>query len=303
MNRTHLTAFHAVSEAGSFSKGAERLLVSQPAVSQQVGELEAALGTQLFDRLPKGVRLTAAGEVLASYARRLAAIEQEAERAMQEVRGLRRGRLAVGASTTIGAYLLPRLLGEFRRQHPSVELEVDVANTESIRRKVTEGQLDLGLTEGAVGDETGELESRAFFEDELVAVAPPDHPLLKNRRATAKAFCARPMVMRERGSGTREVIERALAGKGLAVEPTLVLASTEAIKATVAAGVGVAFVSRLAVGLEQETGRLARVPLADLSIHRPLHLLRLKSKSQSAATAAFLSLLNERPAPKRGPKR
>jgi DNA-binding transcriptional LysR family regulator len=302
MNRTHLAAFHAVAEAGSFSRGAERLLVSQPAVSQQVGELEAALGTQLFDRLPKGVRLTAAGEVLASYARRLSAIEQEAERAMLEVRGLRRGRLALGASTTIAAYLLPKLLGEFRRRHASVELEVDVANTESIRRKVAEGLLDLGLTEGAGGDDSGELESRPFFQDELVAVAPPHHPLLKNRRVTAKAFCSHPLIMREAGSGTREVVERALAGKGLSVQPTLVLASTEAIKATVAAGVGVAFVSRLAVSLEQEAGRLAVVPLADLSIPRPLHLLRLKSKSQSAATAAFLALLGEASTTKRNPK-
>lgn len=289
LNRNHLALFHAVAEEGSFSRGAERLFVSQPAVSKQIAELEASLKTRLFDRLPKGVRLTEAGEVLAGYARRMATLEEETERALAELQGLERGRLVVGASLTIGAYVLPEVFGAFRRRYPGIELHLEIANTETIQRLLIEGALDIGLTEGFV--EAPELEAQVFWEDELVAIAPPDHPLLREAPVTAARLCREPLVLREVGSGTRAVVERALAERGLAARAVMSLGSTEAIKGAVAAGVGLAVVSRLTLSLELETGRLAAVPLSDLTLRRPLHRLRGRGRHESQAARAFHALL------------
>ena len=291
MNINHLAIFHAVAEEHSMSRGAERLCISQPAVSKQVKELEAALGVTLFDRLPRGLRLTQAGEVLAGHARWLFAVEADAERAIAELKGLVQGRLTVGASLTIGDYLLPQILGEYRRKHPGIALHLEIANTQVIQRKIRENALDVGLTEGVAED--AELDAEVFGEDELVAVVPPGHSLLGKDEVSAARFCAEPFLMREPGSGTREVVERALALRGIQVMPAMSLGSTEAIKRGVASGLGVAIVSKLALETELEAGRLCPVTLSDLSITRPLHLVCLRGKSKGAAVQAFLNLLRQ----------
>src|SRR6516165_635154 len=153
MNLNHLTIFHAVAQTGSMTLGAERLDISQPAVSKQVRDLERALGVHLFDRIGRRVRLSRAGEILADYARRLFALAHEAETAMADVRAVGRGRLVIGASTTIGTYLLPGVVAEFWRQHPRVELLIQIENTEQVHRRVAGHELDLGLTEGPVEEE------------------------------------------------------------------------------------------------------------------------------------------------------
>ncbi len=290
MNRNHLALFNAVAETGGFSRGAEKLMISQPAVSLQVAELESALGVKLFDRLPRGVRLTQAGEVLFGYARRIAALEEEADRAIRELRGLERGRLTIGASLTVGSYVLPPVMGQFRKRHPGVELIMEIANTHEVQRRLGEGLLDVGLTEGFVRSD--DLESTVFAQDELVAIAPPGHALLeKKKRVTAKEFCRQPLIFRERGSGTREVIEQALATRHLTPVPEMSLGSTEAIKAAVACGMGVAIVSALTIKTELKAGTLAVVAIADLSIRRDLHRLMLRGRSGSHAARAFLEVL------------
>jgi len=289
MNLNHLAIFHAVAEEGSMSRGAERLFISQPAVSKQIKELEAALGVTLLDRLPRGVRLTAAGEVLAGHARRLFAVEADAERAVAELKGLVQGRLTIGASLTIGDYLLPKILGEYRKKYPGIALHLEIANTHVIQQKLLEDALDVGLTEGFVED--GELAAEVFSEDTLVAVVPPGHFLLGKESVTAAEFCREPFLMREPGSGTRAVIERALALQGIVVTPAMSLGSTEAIKRGVASGLGVAIVSGLALATEIEIGLLRPLALSDLSITRPLHLVRGRGKSAGAAVQAFLDLL------------
>ena len=136
MNLNHLAIFHAVAQAGSMTQGAERLDISQPAVSKQVQELEHSLGVHLFDRIGRRVRLSQAGEILANYARMLFAVEHEAEEAMVDVRAVGRGRLVIGASTTIGTYLLPGVLADFWRRYPKVELLVEIENTEQVHRRL-----------------------------------------------------------------------------------------------------------------------------------------------------------------------
>ena len=258
-------------------------------MSKQIAELEDALGVRLLERLPRGCRLTEAGQILADYASRWRSLENDAARAIEEYRGLKRGRLAIGASLTIGGYLLPGVIAEFHRRFPDVELQVEIANTEHIHRSLLEGTIELGLTEGPL--ESEELESIVFFQDELVAIAPVGHPLLKKGRATVREICREPVILREEGSGTRAVMERALKRHGLKIKPLLSLASPEAIKNSVVAGMGIAIVSRLIVALELQTGSLGIIPMRDLTIQRPLHLQRIQGRSQSPAQAKFLEVL------------
>jgi DNA-binding transcriptional LysR family regulator len=292
MNRNHLALFHAVAQAGSISRGAAAARVSQPAVSKQIAELEDTLGVRLLDRLPRGCRLTEAGKILADYAARWRSLETDARRAIEEYRGLKRGRLAIGASLTIGGYLLPGVIAEFHRQFPEIELQLEIANTEHIQRSLLAGTIELGLTEGPL--DSDELESSVFFQDELVAIAPASHPLLKKKNATVREICAEPFILREEGSGTRAVVERALRRHGFKIKPLLSLASPEAIKNLVAAGLGIAIVSRLIVALELQAGSLGIIPLTDLTIQRPLHLQHIRGRSQSPALAKFLEVLKAR---------
>ena len=289
LNLNHLAIFHAVAEAGSIGGGAARLYISQPAVSKQLKEFEATLGLPLFDRLPKGVRLTAAGEQLLVYARRISTTEHAAEQALAEIRDLHAGKLAIGASTTIGNYLLPSLLAEYRRNRPGIEIVLEIANTELIQRKLLDNALDLGLTEGFV--ESTDLHAEVFAMDQIVVIAARDHPLAKRSGLTLQELCHEPCVLREPGSGTRSVIEHMLTQRGLQHAAAMSLGSTEAIKRAVAAGAGISLVSRLAVSSELAAKTLALLPVEDLQLERPLHKLSLRNKQPSLAVQAFAELL------------
>jgi DNA-binding transcriptional LysR family regulator len=294
MNLNHLAIFHAVAQTGSMTLGAERLDISQPAVSKQVQELESVLGLHLFDRIGRRVHLSRAGEILADYARRLFALAHEAEAAMAEVRTAGRGRLAIGASTTIGTYLLPGVVAEFWRRHPRIELSVQVENTEQIHRRLAGHELDLGLTEGLIEEEG--LDAEVFHRDELVIIAAPGHQLAGQARVPLSAVREESFILREPGSGTRAVEERALARLKLPVQVVMALGSTEAIKRVVAEGVGLAIVSRLAVAAECAAGTLAVLPVAGLHIDRPLHLVRRQGRRDGPAVQAFCGILRERTA-------
>jgi DNA-binding transcriptional LysR family regulator len=291
MNLNHLAVFHAVAQTGSMTLGGERLEISQPAVSKQVQELERVLGVHLFDRVGRRVRLSQAGEVLAGYAGRLFALAREAEEAMADVRAVDRGRLAIGASTTIGSYLLPGVVAAFWRRHPNVEVLVVIENTERVHRRLAGHELDVGLTEGFVEEE--ELDAEVFYQDELVVIAAPDHRLAGKARVPLSAVQQEPFVLREPGSGTRAVEERALARLKLPVRVVLALGSTEAIKRVVAEGVGLAVVSRLAVRAECAAGTLAVLPVPELRTDRPLHLVRRRGRRDGPALQAFCGVLRE----------
>jgi DNA-binding transcriptional LysR family regulator len=296
MNRNHLALFQAVAQAGSISGAAAVVRVSQPAVSRQIAELEDELGVRLLDRLPRGCRLTEAGGILADYATRWQSVERGAARAIEEYRGLKRGRLTVGASLTIGGYLVPGLLAEFHSRFPEIELQTEIGNTERVHHALMAGVVELGMTEGPL--ETDELESTVFYQDELVPIAPPDHPLLKGGGVTVREMCREPILFREEGSGTRAVVERALRKKGITVQPILSLASPEAIKNAVAAGMGVAIVSRLIVSLEVQAGTLGIIPIKDLLILRPLYLQRVRGRSLSPSLSKFLEIVEKRNPPR-----
>jgi DNA-binding transcriptional LysR family regulator len=291
LNINHLEVFHAVAEAGSFSRAAERLMVSQPAVSKQLASLERNLKVVLVDRLPRGVRLTAAGETLASYARQLFAVRDEAERAMGELAGVRRGRLAVAATPTIGVYWLPAVLVKYRRAFPGVEMRMEIHPTATIVRLLLDGAVDVGLAESAPAADG--VDSSVFMRDRMIAIAAKRHPMSRKRSVSVEALCAEPFVVREVGSGSKSLVERALAERGLSVNAAMSLGSTEAVKRAVMEGVGVAIVSRLAVGMEVAAGRLVEIPVKGLKVERPLYLLTARGRTVSAATKAFIQMTTE----------
>jgi DNA-binding transcriptional LysR family regulator len=292
VNLNHLRVFASVAEHGSLTRAARELEVSQPAVSKQLGDLEEDLGTQLVDRLPRGVRLTEAGEVLFTHAQRILQAERAAQQDLRDLRGLGRGKLAVGASTTVGSYLVPSLMGELHRQHPGVQLDLTIENTAAVQSAVLENRCDVGLIEGFVASDALAVET--LIADEMIGIAAPTDPTVLQVPLRAAALRDLPLLMREQGSGSREVVEAALRKRDVVVKPVMSLGSTEAIKSAVIHGLGVAIVSRLTVEHELQTKRLVELSFSDLHIRRDLYLVSLRGKRHSPAASAFIGLTRRR---------
>lgn len=289
LNLHHLRIFTSVAEQGGFSRAAAALRLSQPAVSKSVRELEREVGAPLFERGGRTPRLTESGVLLFARARELFAVERSAEEELRVLRGLEGGVLRVGASTTVITYLLPPYLARFRAAHPDVVLKVASANTRDIARALLERRLDVALVEGPVED--ARIQVVSWRDDELVVIGPPDHPLARRRRVALEELARESFIVRERGSGTRRVAERALNARGVTLRVGMQLASTEAIKQAVVAGLGLAIVSRAAIADQLALGRLAVIPLRDVSLHRALTELRLSGRVPTAAAVAFRSML------------
>lgn len=281
--------FAGVVAAGGFSRAAADLNLSQPAVSRAVQELERQLGTTLLDRTGRRIVPTSAGQVLNDHAVGLFAIERQAEAALAELEGLDRGQLAIGASTTIGIYLLPPLLSAFHRRHPRVRLLLDVGNTAQIAERLRTTPLDMAFVEGPV---TGaDLEVHSWRDDRLAVIAAPDDPIVARVPVTLKDLAAAPFILREPGSGTREVVEESLRALGVEARVAMELGSTEAVKQAVAAGLGVSVVSSAAIVQELELGRLVTLDVPDLRIQRTLSRLAVVGRPLSRATLEFLALV------------
>ncbi|MBV60511.1 MAG: LysR family transcriptional regulator [Nevskiales bacterium] len=290
MNLNHLAIFHAVARAGSVTGGAEALGVSQSAVSRQLAEFEARQGVSLFDRRPRGVVLTAPGRVLLDYAERLFAIRAQAELALDDLRHRRLGRLAIGASRTIGAYMLPQAFAQFTRDNPGIELSLTVENTETIERQLLDGRIDIGFAEGVADDAA--LDYTVFAQDELVLIAAPRHPLAGAGTVQLDQLRDQLVLMHEAGSGTRAVTEQWLADRGVRLQPAMTLASTEALKQTVATGLGVALLSAQAIRMELAAGLLVRLSLDGGPFRRPLYRVLPRASTPSPALEGFLQVID-----------
>ncbi len=292
MNFNQLLIFHKVAELRHFTRAAEALYISQPAVSKQVQQLEKALKQPLFTQIGQKVYLTEAGKLLYEYADRIFALTAEAETALGEMQRLERGRLALGASTTIGTYLLPELLGRYKVRYPGIDLVVEIANTEEIQHKLMAHRLEVGLVEGGVTH--AELLETVWRKDELVLITSAQGANYAAEELTIHQFLAQhpPFILREQGSGTRSVLENALAAQGEGpIHPIMELGSTEAIKRVVAAGLGVSFVSEHTIEMEIASGRLRQVSFRDFAVQRPLSIVCIKGKRLSMAAQSFLNLI------------
>ncbi|MDR7401114.1 MAG: LysR family transcriptional regulator [Armatimonadota bacterium] len=291
MNLHQLRIFYTVARLGSFSRAAEELRISQPSVSIQVADLERSLGVELFEQLGRRIYLTEAGRVLEEYARRILSLAEEARAALDDVRGMRRGRLALGASMTPGAYILPRALGAYQERYPQVVVTLEIAPARRIQEKLARNELDLGVVGAeAVGPD---LAAEPLVDDELILVTHPAHPLAAAGIAHVRGLRDHRLILRERGSGTREVVEAAFREVGVQVPVHMELSSIEAIKEAVAAGAGATILSRFAVAADLAAGRLAAVPLADLTIRRRFVLVRHRDKRLTQVAAAFVEVLRE----------
>lgn len=285
LNLHHLRVFRRVAEVGGFSRAAESLHLSQPAVSKSVRELERQLDTVLLERTRGAPRLTEAGALLLARARELFAVEAVAEEELGALRGLTSGVLRIAASTTIVTHLLPEILARFHAAHPGVALRVASRNTRDVARALLERRAEVALVEGPVEDDR--LTVLPWRTDELVLIAPPRHPFASRTRLPLSELAAAPLIVRERGSGTRRVAEEAMARAGVTPRVALQLASTEAIKQAVAVGLGVAIVSRAAIADQLALGRVAVVRLAGDRLSRPLTELRVRGRAASPAASAF----------------
>ena len=265
-----LVVFRAVAEQLSFRKAAEELYLTQPAVSLQIKALEEDLGVQLFDRSGAHITMTPAGRVLLEYAAQVNAHLVQAEREIAALSGEHVGQLALGASTTIAQYVLPRLLGEFCREHPRVHSTLISGNTEHIVEAVEKQRIALGFIEGPA--RSREVKTEPFLEDELVLIASTAHELAERNSVSCSEIASIPLLMRERGSGTRHVIEMALEHQGVkrsSLQIVMELDSTEAIKSAVEAGLGIGFVSRWAIAKDLRLGNNFKiVDLEGLRIKR-----------------------------------
>jgi DNA-binding transcriptional LysR family regulator len=291
MTFRQLETFLAVARAKNFTRAGEALHVSQSTLSQHVLELERELGVRLFDRLGRAVTLTEAGRLLEEQATRIAAAVAGARRTIDELKGLERGSLVIGASTTPGIYVLPSVIGTFRRRYPGIDVSLRIGNSRVIEERIRADEADLGVVGGHI---LGAKEQclAAGLLDELLLIVPPRHPWTKRREVTPRELADVPVLMREQGSATRLVTERALRQAGVRVTIAMELDHIEAIKQAVIAGLGVAFVSTYAVQGEIATRRLYGVRLKGLRVRRHFHVIHNEARSLTASARAFIALLS-----------
>jgi DNA-binding transcriptional LysR family regulator len=289
-----LQVFYTVAKQLSFTKAAETLYMTQPAVTFQVKQLEEHFNTRLFERSHGRISLTPAGNLVMGYAERILAMSQEMEARVAELTGHVTGPLMIGASTTIAEYQLPSILGKFKARYPEVAARLMVANSETIENKVADHSLDVGLIESTPHHPT--LKVHACCDDELAMICAPDNKLAKRISISPRELALQPYVQREMGSGTREVVDSYFREHGINPDDLVTemeLGSPEAIKGAVQAGLGVAVLSASTVSKEIRLGELVAVPL-DPPLRRPLSLVYAPDKFRSKLLDAFIGFVEDR---------
>jgi DNA-binding transcriptional LysR family regulator len=297
-----LEAFCRIVELKSFSRAAEAVELTQPTVSAHIKTLEGEVGIRLFDRAGRAVKPTQAGELLYGYARRILTIRDEAWQALGEHKGGLTGHLTVAGSSIPAAYLLPALVAEFKRKHPAVGLTLAAGDSRGVAREVAEGRIEVAMV-GARFDEA-RLRYERFAEDELVLAVPPDHPWADRATVRPQELLGQSFILRERGSGTRKVMEEALAARGVnpaSLRAALEVTSSEAVRQALKAGAGIAIVSRRAIEDEIRYRQLIVLGVQGLRLRRDFFLVSHRSRPRSPLAEAFLGFLRQRKVEHRAP--
>ena len=296
MDLRRLEIFAKVAELGSFSRAAEALFLTQPTISEHVRALEDELGVQLLDRLGRGATPTRAGQLLLGYARRMLALSREAHQALERFQGRMSGELVVGGSTIPGEYVLPALIGQFKAKYPEISISLLIGSTRQVADWLDEGRVEVGVVGARPAGRT--LEARELMPDELVVVVAATHPWAMRRMVPLGDLQKEPMVMRERGSGSREAVEHALQEAGISLARLRVvgeMGSTQAVKQAVRAGVGIALISKRAVEDECRAGLLACVKVKDLVVARAFYLVTHRDRTRSPLAQAFVEFIESQP--------
>ncbi len=291
-----LVVFAIVARERSFTRAANVLGISQPSISARMRRLGRRLGEPVFERLGRGVRLTATGEALQPSADRALALAQEADQLWTGLGTQQRGFVRVAASTTVAGYVLPAAIARFRRAHPDVDLDVRVANTAEVARWVAAGELPWGLVEGPV--DTVNLVVRTFLEDDMILIVPPRHPWARRRSVAPQELDGAAFLGREPGSGTAEIYEAALAAHGVRLRPRARIAHSRGIVAAVAAGAGVAIVSSLVARSFLDGRRVARVAIDGVQVRRAFTTIHRPGRTPAALDRALLRAVVQLPRPR-----
>ncbi|MCK5479564.1 MAG: LysR family transcriptional regulator [Gammaproteobacteria bacterium] len=283
-----LQVFHTVARLLSFTKAAESLHMTQPAVTFQVRQLEEYFNTRLFDRAHNRISLTEAGKRVYEYAEDIFDIYAKMDNAVRDLTGEISGVLIIGASTTIAEYMLPSLLGDFKKKYPDITVQLRVSNSDGIVTMVENNDIDLGVVEAPVTNKNLVVEE--CRKDRLVAIVPPQHVLSKHKEVGIKELLEHDYIAREEGSGTREVIHEHLQNAGIKsadMHVTMELGSPEAIKGAVEAGMGVSIVSEVTIHKELQIGTLVALELSP-ALERPFSFVRQKQKFRQRAMDELL---------------
>ncbi len=295
MDIRRLEVFCKVVDLGSFTRAAEAALLSQPSVSEHIRTLEEHYNEKLIDRLGRRAQPTHAGKILYQYARRIIQLKDEADQAIKQFQGNLSGKLAVGASTIPGAYLLPPMIDSFKSSYSSIELMLKISGTTAVVEEILKGTLELGLIGTMWKDQRVECEE--MFSDELVLTVYPDHPWAKKSSVYPGELLEMPFILREPGSGTRIEMTQGLKKAGVEVPHFQVVAevgSNEAVRQGVRSRIGVAILSSLSVAEDIERGNLVMVPIEGVSMPRSFYLVQRRNRQLSPLATAFYNHLKER---------
>jgi DNA-binding transcriptional LysR family regulator len=276
----------------SFSGAAEALHLTQPTVSGHIKNLESDLGVMLLDRLGKRVVPTEEGEILYRYGQKLLALRDHARQEIEAISGKMSGLLKIGGSTIPGAYILPALIGAFKKEHPALSVQLMIDDTAKVTQAVKDGDLCIGIVGARVAD--GHLESHTFLTDELVVAVPAGHHWAHKKIIPVEALKTEPFIQREEGSGTRRIMEDHLekAGFSLAdLNTVAAVGSSDAVRQAVKAGLGVSILSIRALQDDIQAGRISAVRLKGLKLERSFSIILLKGKSRSLLCQVFLDFL------------
>lgn len=289
INLHQLATFQVVAKHSSYVRAAEELHFSQPAVSAQIHQLEESMGVKLFDKIGRRTRLTQAGEELYLYSQKIFSLIDETLETMESLRSPQYGRLSVGADTTVGTYVIPGLLGKFRQVYPDVEITLEVVNRNYLVDAMVNNRVDM-VVMGKIPTEVPVFVA-PFAPNELVLVAPPTHRLAGCQHVPFSELGREHFLLREVGSGTRAALEGAFQEAGIPLQVSMQVGNNSAIKQGVAAGLGIALISRVALDMELETHRLMILDVEGFPITKQWRLVHLKDKNLSATARAFKSFM------------
>lgn len=287
MELFQLRSFHEVARSGSFSKAAENLNITQPALSRQIVTLEKTVGMNLFNRHNRGVNLTDAGRRLYEYAEDVLKLLDKASKTLKEMQNLESGQLKIGASTTIGNYLLPTWIAKFLNLHPGVDVSLQVGNSETIIEQLVDGLFDIAFV--ASFSSSPRLCIEPLLEDEILLLVGPNHPLAKTDSFLQIDLSKEVLIFREPGSATKQAVDSLLVKAGIQPTRVITLGNTEAVKRIVMSGMGVTFLSKHTVSLELKTGLLFAPNIPDLRVKRRFLSVYPKGVRLSPAALSFLS--------------
>jgi len=285
-----LKVFEAVASHSSYSRAAEKLHLTQPAVSMQVKQLEEEIGLPLFDQIGKKIYLTEAGQELQKYSIHILQQLTEAESVFEDMKGLRFGKLTISVATT-ASYFVPQLLGQFNKRFPGITISLNVTNRETLLQQLARNEMDVAIM-GQPPADLG-LEAVSFMENPLVIIAPIDHPLATAKSIPLERIQQETFLVREQGSGTRSAMERFFAAQGIQLSKGSEMSTNEAIKQAVQAGMGLGILSLNTVTLELETHRLVVLDVDTFPILRHWYIVHRQGKRLSTVAQAFKAFLLE----------